>query len=307
MNAGIIPWLIAGGAFFALLLAVTWQFRNRSSFAQLASAAVRVELVNRMQLDLVTAAEAEKSSVLAITDEESRRHADEVRAATADVERARQNIGTLLGSNGLQRERDALAQFARAFGNLQDIDKEVLGLAVQNTNIKAYGLLFGPAADTLADMDAALYRIENKFGDSAEAKTLLLLSSGARIGILRIQALLAPHIAERSDEKMDQMEVSMVREDTQIRADFRGLAALTKLAGDVDLTTASARYDHYVEIKEQILRLSRENTNVRSLELSLNEKRNAMILCLDALSALKQAILDEPIVGVTYGRPQHPR
>ena len=58
MNAGIIPWLIAGGAFFALLLAVTWQFRNRSSFAQLASAAVRVELVNRMQLDLVTAAEA---------------------------------------------------------------------------------------------------------------------------------------------------------------------------------------------------------------------------------------------------------
>jgi hypothetical protein len=32
-----------------------------------------------------------------------------------------------------------------------------------------------------------------------------------------------------------------------------------------------------------------------------------MLLCLDALNALKQAILEEPIAGVSYGRPPSPR
>ena len=59
--------------------------------------------------------------------------------------------------------------------------------------------------------------------------------------------------------------------------------------------------------RRRILALSLENTNVRSLALSLNQKRKAMILCLDALNALKEAVLEEPIAGVTYGRPPNPR
>jgi hypothetical protein len=44
------------------------------------------------------------------------------------------------------------------------------------------------------------------------------------------------------------------------------------------------------------------------LALSLNQKRQAMVLCLDALNALKQEILGEPIAGVTaYGRLPKPR
>ncbi|HEX7622915.1 MAG TPA: hypothetical protein VF400_05030, partial [Anaeromyxobacteraceae bacterium] len=66
-------------------------------------------------------------------------------------------------------------------------------------------------------------------------------------------------------------------------------------------------YARFTKIKIQILALSRENTNVRSLALSLNQKRKAMLLCLDALNALKQAVLEEPIAGVTYGRPPNPR
>jgi hypothetical protein len=307
-SAGSVAWILAGVLFLVLLLAIAWHFRrDEGSAGKLASKATRVDLVARLELDLVSAAEAEKSSVLAITDEESERFADQARAATAQLESERQELGSLLATDQFARERDLFAQFTKAFGDLRRVDQEVLTLAVKNTNIKAYSLLFGPVADAETEMDSALARIGVRYADSTDGKKVMVLSDGARIGVLRIQALLAPHIAEASDAKMDQLEAVINQEEAQVRSDLIGLAGLAKLAGDPDLATAMARFDQFRELKARILPLSRENTNVRSLALSLNEKRKAMIVCLDALASLKQAIFEEPIVGVDYGRPQRPR
>jgi hypothetical protein len=158
-------------------------------------------------------------------------------------------------------------------------------------------------------MDAALVRVVAKHADAPDAKRAMAMAMAAeaRIGVLRVQVLLAPHIAEESDEKMDRMEVSMSKEEAQVRKALDGLTALVKREGESDLRTATSQFARYQEIKARILALSRENTNVRSLALSLNQKRNALALCLDALGALKVAILDEPIAGVTYNRPPKPR
>jgi Four helix bundle sensory module for signal transduction len=305
-----LPWLIAGLVFLALLLVVGWHFREgmNSPAQALASKASRVDLVGRMQLDLASASEAEKSAVLAITDQDSQTDADQARAASAQVVEEQQDLSALLAKGGSLLEQDLLNQFSKVFADLQRVDNEVLALAVKNTNLKAYSLLFGPAADTQAQMDAALARVVTTYADSADAKQVLPLAYGARLGVLRIQALLAPHIAEESDAKMDQMEAVMTQEETQIRKDLADLAGLSKLASDPDLSAATASFAHYGELKARILPLSRENTNVRSLALSLNQKRKAMIVCLDALNALKQEILSEPIPGVTtYGRLPKPR
>ena len=305
-----LPWLSAGLVFLALLLFVGWRFRegltNRAQ--ALASKASRVDLVARMQLDLASASEAEKSAVLAITDRDSQTYADQARAATARVVQAQHDLGALLAGGGSAPEQSLLSQFSKVFADLQRVDNEVLALAVKNTNLKAYSLLFGPAADTQAQMDAALARLLAKYADSADAKQIVPLAYDARLGVLRIQAQLAPHIAEESDAKMDQMEAPMTEEETQIRQNLAGLAGLRKLASDPDLRAASASFAQYGELKVRILRLSRENSNVRSLALSLNQKRKAMAVCLDALNALKQEILSEPIAGVTsYGRLPKPR
>ena len=305
-----LPWLIAGLVFLALLLFVGWHFRDgMTSPAQaLASKASRVDLVGRMQLDLASASEAEKSAVLAITDQDSQTYADQARAATAQVVQEQQDLGALLASGGSAPEQGLLSQFSKVFADLQRVDAEVLALAVKNTNLEAYSLLFGPAADTQAQMDAALAHLVAKYADSADAKQIVPFAYGARIGVLRIQAQLAPHIAEESDAKMDQMEATMTEEETQARQDLAGLSALRKLASDPDLRAASASFAQYGELKSRILPLSRENSNVRSLALSLNQKRKAMTVCLDALNALKQEILSEPIAGVTsYGRLPKPR
>jgi hypothetical protein len=301
-----VIWTAAGTVSLALLLLLVWHYRQDPA-QQLAFKAGRVDRVGRMQLALASASEAEKSAVLAIADQDSQRFADQARAATAEVERERQELGKLLAAGGTQRERDLLAQFSEAFGGLQRVDDEVLRLAVKNTNLKAYGLAFGPAADVLAELDAALSRVVAKHAGSPDARRVMLLAFEARIGVLRIQALLAPHIAEESDARMDQLEARMVEEEKQVRRDLDGLAALPRLEKDADLAAAASRFVRYHEIEARILALSRENTNVRSLALSLNQKRKAMVLCLDALNALKEAILEEPIAGVTYGRPPIPR
>jgi len=299
-----ILWMAAGAVVLAAFLVLTWHFRKEETPAQqLAFKATRVDLVGRMEYGLARASEAEKSAVLAVTDPDSERYAAEARAAVAAVDRDRGELAHLLKAGGAGRERELLDQFSQAFANLERVDDEVLRLAVKNTNLKAYALAFGPAAEALSQMDAALSRVGAKADAWPEAKRVLSSSDGARIAVLRIQTLLPPHIAEESDPKMDALEASMRTEESLARKDLDALSAIRKLQGDPDLSAAESAFARYEEIKVHILALSRENTNVRSLALSLEQKRKAMIVSLDALAALKRAILDEPIAGVAYGRP----
>ena len=136
---------------------------------------------------------------------------------------------------------------------------------------------------------------------------MTLLAFGAQTAELRIQTLLAPHIAEESDKKMDELEALMAKEDQQVHNDLDNLASLPKLRGDPDLETAKSDYAKFSEIRGRILALSRENTNVRSLAMSLGQKRKALLLCQDVLSALQQAIQDEPIPGVNPKSVSNPR
>jgi len=130
----------------------------------------------------------------------------------------------------------------------------------------------------------------------------MLLAFGAETAALRIQALLAPHIAEESDKKMDELEAVMAKEDQEAHNDLDRLAALQNVSGDPDLETASSSYARFSKVRTQILALSHENTNVRSVAVSLGQKRKVMLLCQGALDALQQAILAEPLPGVDYGR-----
>ncbi|HEY5284322.1 MAG TPA: hypothetical protein VIM14_16135 [Polyangia bacterium] len=212
-----LPWLLGGAVFLALFLAFLLHFREDANPSQqLANKASRVDVVARMQLALASESEAEKSAVLAITDKDSQAFADQARAATAAVERDHQEAGALLAASGTQHEKDLLAQFTEAFSQLKGLDEEVLGLAVKNTNLKAYDLLFGSAASTLADIDTALAHVIAKHADAPNAKRVMTMAFGARLGMLRIQTLLAPHIAEESDTKMDQMEAAMDKEEAEV-------------------------------------------------------------------------------------------
>jgi hypothetical protein len=303
-------WMAAGAAFFGIIIWVVMGFpHNQTPAARLALKTRKIEIVDQMRLALASASEAEKSAVMATTDQDSQTFADQARAATAFLQQEREQLGQLLRANGSPHENELLAEFSKTFADFERIDHDLLDLAVQNTNLKAYRLAFGPAAETLQAADDSLAHIvkERTGADSTGDNKVILLADDARISALRILALLPPHIAEESDQKMDEMEVRMAREDRAIRKDLADLAATKGLAEDGDLAAATASYAHFTDLRRQILKLSRENTNVRSLAISLNEKRKAMFLCQDALSALEQANEQEYIAGAADLTPVNPR
>jgi hypothetical protein len=306
-RSGVLWMAVPTVVLLICILGVLLLHGDQDPARQVAFKAQRVDLAGRMETDLASASEAEKSAVLATTDQDSQTFADQARVMSAKVEQESRELGELLTAGGTQGERELLTQFTRAFVEFRRIDDDLLALAVKNTNVKAYGLAFGPAAVALRDMNAALSRLVAANADTPEAKTTMLLAFGAETSALRTQTLLPPHIAEENDAKMDELEAQMATEDAQVRKSLAGFAAIPRLSGDPELATATARYTEFSEIKKQVLALSRENTNVRSLSISLNQKRKVMLVCQAALGALQQAILAEPIAGVTYGMPVNPR
>lgn len=298
-------WMAAGAAVLLVVVLVVMHFnRGQDPAEQLAWQGKKLEIADRMSVALVSAAEAEKSAVLAITDEDSRTFADQARAASATVEQGRKELEEVLRSRGTQNERDLLAKFAQVFADFQRVDDQILALAVKNTNLKAYALAYGPAADTLKEMEAALSHLVAASATSPALAGVTATALGAEVAALHVQSLLPPHIAEETEAKMAALEAQMAREEHEVRKDLDGLAALGK---SPDLDLAASRWAHYLELKTQILALSHENTNVLSLALSLSRKRQVTAACQSALGELRDAIKAEPIAGVSYGRPAMPR
>jgi valyl-tRNA synthetase len=299
-------WIVAGAVITLALVLVLMHFReDRSPAAQLASKANRAQLAGKMRLSLALASEAANNAVMATTDRDSRNFADQAREATKLVEQNRQELTELLQNSGAKSEKELLAKFSQTFTELQRIDKDLLNLAVRNTNIKAYSLAFGPAEEVFKKIDTELARIaEKSAGSSKDSCRVQQMANEIRIGILRILTQLPPHIAEESDHKMDNLESLMEREDKNIRKSLEELTGLLKSNGDSgDMEAVKASYDKFGKIKAQIIKLSRENTNVRSLAISLNEKRKVMLVAQDSLASLLQAIENEPV----YSVPVNPR
>ena len=119
-------WMVTGAVIFLVGTLIVLHFRTGQNPAeQLVSKAKRVDLVAQMHLTLTSASEAEKSAVLAVTDQDSQTFADQARATTAEVEQERKELEALLATSGTKSEKDLLAQFSKAFTDLQHIDADL--------------------------------------------------------------------------------------------------------------------------------------------------------------------------------------
>jgi hypothetical protein len=86
------------------------------------------------------------------------------------------------------------------------------------------------------------------------------------------------------------------------------LTTLVEPASRPHLVTAATTLDRFMDLNAQIIALSRRNTNVRSLALSLDEKRKLTGPCEETLRALQAAISKRryPAPGRYVSEPRKP-
>jgi hypothetical protein len=254
----------------------------------------RRQLLQTMMHSLLASAEAEKSAVMADTDEASKSFAEQSILASYNVEKARSELEPLLEGKG--QEVHLFQDFSRCWGKLQQIDTEVLSLAVQNTNLKAFRLSFGPAADFIRSMEQSLNQLMDVVSSYPDAISLIRLASQAIEGALNIYTLHAPHIAEGIPTRMEAMESDIQRFEARVIQALQSLQKRVEESGKPLLDKAWTDYQRFQQITAEIVALSQNNSNNRSYVLSLGQKRKMTAECQETLIALRESIEQ----GMTY-------
>jgi hypothetical protein len=234
------------------------------------------------------AADAGNRAVMSDTDVASAAAADEAKRARQLVAQDVEALRPILESLRYGPELEALSNFTSRFDDYRRLDDEILPLAAENSNLKAQRLSFGPAQQAADAFRGALDAVIQSSG--AGRNGIEALAERAVIGVLDIQVLQAPHIASPDDAAMTRMEQQMASAEASARKALVELRAVLPAADAPRLAEAVAALDRFKAVHDELIVLSRRNSNVRSLALSLGEKRKVTAACDDLLRVLEETL-----------------
>jgi hypothetical protein len=225
-----------------------------------------VEIVSRMRINLIKSTDLEKGAVMAITDEESQDLAEQSRKSADAVERDYHGLKELIDAAKIEKEMKLLNEFSDNWNNIKMIDIELLSLAVENTNLKAENLSFTTAAPAITNFERLLSELMDIPKSDGERAQTAKLAYQAATAAMRIYSLEAPHINEAQDEKMDALENLMGMNEKKVRDALLNLSRLIDQQGKIILNDALSAFAKFMEVHKEVIRLSRMNTNIKSLQ-----------------------------------------
>lgn len=246
-------------------------------------------LAAHLHVQFSRAADASNRAVMADTDEASSAAAREAEQATKAVEQDTDALRRILDELGDRDEARELDAFKARFAQYRALDADILPLAVENTNIKAQRLSFGPAQDAV---DAFRKSVEaaGRLAAPKNSAPVDALVARATASVLEVQVIQARHIAESDEAAMTRMESTMKASEAAARKALEALTGALPPAARPQLADAAAALDRLATTNAEIVALSRRNSNVRSLALSLGKKRTVTAECDESLQALEDAL-----------------
>ena len=198
-------------------------------------------------------------------------------------------MAPILTSLGYSNEVRLLQEFDTQFVEYRALDQTILGLAVENTNLKAQRLSFGSAQEAANAFRDTLDTVRRSV-PAQERWQVEALATTAVAAVREIQVLQAPHIAEPDDAAMTRMEGQMAVSEAAARRAIETLTGIVPAASRPRLTEATSALDRFRGVNAEIIALSRRNSNVRLLALSLGQKRTLTARCEEVLLALQEAL-----------------
>jgi hypothetical protein len=269
-------------------------YRGAESVLQRMSQAQK--LAAELQLQFTRTADATNLAVMADTDEASAEFAGQATERSQAVEKDAAALRPLLAGLMYLDEVKLLDEFDKRFAEYRKLDRTILELSVENTNLKAQRLSFSPAQEAADAFQVSLEAIVD--GARAEdAWQIRALAWRGLAAVRDIQALQARHIAEPADDAMTRLEGKMTAAEDVARNTLSALAPLVSPDTGSQMRAAQASLDGFLELNKKILALSRRNSNVRSLSLTLGEKRRLTAQCEDTLRALDEALAKRGFVA----------
>ena len=254
-------------------------------------------LSSDLAVQFTKAADASNLAVMADTDTSSTTFVKEAENRTAAVQKDLDALQPVLDRLGFADEARLLGEFRTRFDEYRRLDRAILDLAVENTNFKAQALASGAAREAADTATSALDRLEPS-SDSREGWHVKALAANVDARVREIEALQAHHIVTPDDETMTTLEKRMSAGEASARDALERLSALVRPASKGRVTAAGTALDQLVATNRQIVELSRRNTNLRSVALSLTEKRPVVAACEDRLHALQAALAKRGYVSV---------
>jgi len=254
------------------------------------------EVAADLTVKFTMASDAANRAVMADTDDASVAFAKESRESAAAVQTDVEQLRPMLEALGYTDEDSLLTAFATNFAEYRRLDDNVLGLAVENTNLKAQRLAFGPAQDAANDFREALKGLTP--ATPADSWHVAALAANAVMTVREIQVLQGPHIANADAAVMTRMEQQMSTSETAARKALDELRSLVAPASRTKLAAANEALKRFLDLNTQLIALSRRNTNVHSLMLSLDDKRTLTVACQGNLRALQTALSKRGYSGI---------
>jgi len=280
-------------AIAALLLCATCACRGTAPDTSLERLIESRRLTSDLLVQLAKSADAGNRAVMAQTEEASAAFVREAEQAAAAIQRDAEALRPALQSLGYADETRLLDEFEKRFAGYRTVDRTLLDLTAENTNLKAQRLSFGPARQAADAFRDALGGLSG--GDAAPR--IEAAAANAIAAVREVQVLQAPHIAEADDAAMTEMETRMTAAEAAARRALQSLGPVVAPASRPRLAQATAALDRFMILNAAPVTLSRRNTNVRSLALSLGQRRTLTAACEESLQALQNALAKRSLGG----------
>lgn len=245
-------------------------------------------LIAALRYDLLMAVDAEKSALLSSAESDARMFLTKTREAMTASGNDLNRLTDLIKQGGVPKELETLAAVTVDFAEITSVDATLYGLAGRNTNVRAAALSRTEAALAIARLQQALTPVIDAPFCPAGREALRIVTAG-----LSILSLHAQHIDESSSAGMDTLEAAMNRQNSRAQAAMDRLSGLLPPDSADALIQAKTAYADFWRVTQEVLKLSRQNTNIEAEALAMGRKRQLTAKILADLAALDAVVAEK--------------
>ncbi len=262
-----------------------------------------LDTTSQLRIALLRAIRAEKNAVLSPHDAQSAQFVQLARAGTAEIDKLLPQLQDLLAASSDATERQQLDDFKRAWQEFSANQKEVLELALLNTNARGSELIKGDLRDHLEPIDKLLVAVQSRLNklsttegvaaDIAQLRRIHevdTLLDRARQRSSRILNLLYDHLASTDDAEMHQLDTQLADVMSALVTSLQEAKPLVDEVDRVEISQAMMETHALQKIVVQIQKLSHTNSNSRCSKLTLTTTVELGEQCDGALQRLQQLL-----------------